>query len=105
MNKELMRRILNQIKETPELWRQGHWAQKTDCGTTFCVAGWACVLSGWTPDFNGSDVTGVVQDDSGNLVFMETQAALLLDISQVRAIELFYTTEENAKQLLEEWSA
>lgn len=43
--------VLAQIDATPELHDQSHWSAATSCGTAYCMAGWACALSGvdWEP--------------------------------------------------------
>jgi hypothetical protein len=48
INTELLRLTLKHIEETPELWVQREWATPTECGTAYCFAGWAAVLSGAT---------------------------------------------------------
>lgn len=38
--------VLGQIKAHPEQHNQKFWAKKTECGTSYCFAGWAVVLEG-----------------------------------------------------------
>lgn len=46
-NVELLRRTLEHIEATPLQWDQNTWAEDNyPCGTTYCFAGWAVVLSG-----------------------------------------------------------
>ena len=40
----LPQRILDQLTAHPESWDQTTW--HNSCGTTHCIAGWACELSG-----------------------------------------------------------
>lgn len=47
-NVELLRRTLDYIKTHPNEWDQDRWVTKTDCGTSYCFAGWALALSGLT---------------------------------------------------------
>lgn len=50
-NIELLDKIIAKIEEQPESWDQEFYARKKDdspCGTAYCVAGWAAVLSGRT---------------------------------------------------------
>lgn len=51
VNKELIRKTMNQILQNPEAWDQKTW----HCGTSHCFAGWATILSGWVPN-NRSEV-------------------------------------------------
>jgi hypothetical protein len=44
-NLPLLRAVLAQIDATPERWDQSMWALRTECGTAFCVAGWAVHIS------------------------------------------------------------
>jgi hypothetical protein len=44
-NLPLLRAVLAQIDATPERWDQSMWASRTECGTAFCVAGWAVHIS------------------------------------------------------------
>lgn len=46
-NLDLLRRVLRQIDDHPETWEQGDYAVKGPCGTAFCVAGHAVVMSGY----------------------------------------------------------
>lgn len=70
-NAELAWRVLDQIDAHPELWNQTKWIQKTDCGTTACFAGWACLLSGEREPFDFSvsrraaELLGIEYDESG----------------------------------------
>lgn len=41
VNIDLLNRIIDHIEQHPETWDQRAWAQKTECGTAFCVAGHA----------------------------------------------------------------
>lgn len=45
----LLRKALEHITAHPEGWNQEHWAQKTACGTAFCLAGHVAVMSGHEP--------------------------------------------------------
>lgn len=46
INTELARKVRDQILLEPDSHRQDVWAEETDCGTTACVAGWACIIAG-----------------------------------------------------------
>jgi hypothetical protein len=80
-NLPLLRKVLEQIDNEPDSWEQSHWAVQWDsnrgrddlqrrqmvmkdgvmvvrepedmtCGTAFCVAGHALIMTGWTPRWN-----------------------------------------------------
>lgn len=44
MNLRLLDKVIAIIINRPDLWCQSAWGWKTSCGTTFCLAGWVCVL-------------------------------------------------------------
>lgn len=44
LNRDLMYRIADAIEREPERFDMGDWIGETECGTTFCVAGWAVLL-------------------------------------------------------------
>lgn len=44
-NIELLDKVLDHIEKNPESWNQSAWR----CGTTYCFAGHAALLSGWQP--------------------------------------------------------
>lgn len=46
VNKELLKRTLQHIETHPDEWAQERWVTKTDCGTSYCFAGWALTLAG-----------------------------------------------------------
>jgi hypothetical protein len=48
-NVDLMLAVREQITSHPETHDQTMWGRKTECGTTYCIAGWAAVLSGAEP--------------------------------------------------------
>ena|SRR5258706_8207228 len=47
-NLERLDQVINIIETNPERWDQGTWGSMTDCGSTYCIAGWACLLAGLT---------------------------------------------------------
>jgi len=44
-NTDLLKRTLQHIETHPNEWDQERWVTKTDCGTSYCFAGWALMLS------------------------------------------------------------
>lgn len=49
MNIDLLMQVCDRIAKHPEGFDMDYWGHKTECGTTFCIAGWALVLSGQQP--------------------------------------------------------
>ena len=54
---ELAQQVRDQIMFHPETHNQSVWFQRMECGTTACVAGWACMLAG--DEVNAEDITGL----------------------------------------------
>lgn len=48
MNIPLLRRIQRQIDKAPDKFAMDIVCKETNCGTAYCIAGWAKVLSGIT---------------------------------------------------------
>lgn len=46
LNIDLLTQVLERIESDPEHWDQQYWFRANECGTTYCFAGWACVLDG-----------------------------------------------------------
>lgn len=103
--------LLKKIKTLITIERSGNWDQslwgKTSpdnvdengdlkeitCGTEFCVAGWACVLSGEKIDWRGAEMMYDGNLQASRLVNgqeIEARAAELLDLDEHSATELFY---------------
>lgn len=110
MNKELIKKIITQIEDNPGSWDQTAWAGQGVCGATFCVAGWACELTGYSPRFEEfslggqSPITSVAENESGQQVQIEFHARAVLGLSHEEAYELFFAPEPVALRLLKEWS-
>lgn len=45
-NEQLLRDVASHIEAHPEQYNQGTYGREAACGTTACIAGWACLLSG-----------------------------------------------------------
>lgn len=45
INTELLKKTLAHIEAHPSEWTQERWITKTDCGTSYCFAGWALTLA------------------------------------------------------------
>lgn len=114
-NTELAKKIKAAITAKPELWDQHKWAAvptgafvvapeefeegeglDLTCGTTMCLAGWACHLSGekidWTVTEEDGDKRVAHRLKSGAAI--EDRAAELLEIDWEDAGNLFYAYNE-----------
>lgn len=51
INAEFMREVMDWMDAHPQESDQGNYGRTdgTPCGTTFCIAGRACLLAGWEP--------------------------------------------------------
>jgi hypothetical protein len=89
-NVELINKVIEQIDAHPETWCQDLWARKTDCGTSYCFAGWACVLAGeeilWNEHKVGEDTFAA---------HVRTQGCASKEFG-----EYYVTIRERAQQLL-----
>lgn len=120
VNVELLRKVRDQITAPLEAhptlaWDQASWVREVDaddaraeaaenvvlpegwCGTTYCIAGWACYLSGTKIGLVGDAVL------TADGLPVEPHAADLLGLSEEDAERLFYTTENDiALEILDE---
>lgn len=94
-NHDLFIDVLAQIERHPERWNQRQWAKKTECGTSFCFAGWVCVLTlplheqdfHWQPDLSTSSRVLVAgRTTRGHVMDVASQE---LGINTGQAQELF----------------
>jgi hypothetical protein len=98
-NQELAKTVLDHILAHPGQHNQGFWGQRTECGTTMCVAGWTCELAGerlvWEPNRSYAyDSEGVWYTKNGE--YIPVRAAKLLDLTDYEADTLFYTNKDTA---------
>jgi hypothetical protein len=108
VNVGLLQRTLATIEAHPESWDQSMWAARTQCGTSYCFAGYAVALCGGRANFEG------YEDDGEELAYHvvvgllpgieETAygpvATTLLGLTELQASELF--DERNSLQDLRE---
>lgn len=98
LNVPLVERIIQQLIDHPETHDQNMYGQRTACGTTQCVAGWAVLFSGkdlvWEEYGTnpGDAVAGRVYAAPGDVDSRDIDviAAELLGIEAVPAKSLFY---------------
>lgn len=96
-NIPLLRSILQQIDRDPSSWDQTAWGVRTDCGTAYCIAGHACVMTNrhvrWEQDkydlsvfyaqftVDGRDIEDAASDALG---LTQREADLLFDAYRSR---------------------
>lgn len=113
-NLEKLKELHERITTKPENWDQECWAQQKECGTSYCMAGWACVLDGQVIDWPKNvepgewvealhlvtgqdideaarDILGLDQDDSDRLFYCTNN-----DVALLRLENLIDNLEENS---------
>jgi len=57
-NLPLLNKVRDHIGAHPETWNQRHWRTVTDCGTSYCFAGWAAYFDGavWANSVTENDL-------------------------------------------------
>lgn len=100
-NTDLLRRTLAHIEDNRREWNQGTWGHRNECGTTYCFAGWAVVLSGgqinFEPEFDidGSYLASyVVMPGDPVPDNVENAATRLLGLEYEDAARLFYAPSD-----------
>ncbi|MFE0101205.1 hypothetical protein [Streptomyces sp. NPDC059009] len=100
-NTELLVKIRDMIREHPEQHDQDHWAKRTSCGTTYCIAGWAAVLTGaqldWIPVHGGWSANTIDNEDE----YIEICAQRVMGLSDEET-DLFCLHNAEALLLLNE---
>lgn len=82
-NRVLFEKVAARIEESPDRYRQSDWYTETDCGTAYCVAGWAITLA------HGEEWWDYVSPDVEGLRAIMDEAQRLLGIGEVDADWLF----------------
>ena len=98
-NTDLMLRIREQITSEPKTHDQSAWAARTECGTTYCIAGWAVVLSGQELDWShrGSSTAWTADDRHISWVARE-----LLGLDDAAGDMLFHCNNDAALDRLDQ---
>lgn len=104
--KELAQKILDQITEHPETHDQDTWVNSSgECGTTYCIAGWAVALNALESDSSPRlDVTRARLSRELSIRFptWSLLAEELLGLGDAEAEELFFADTEEAPAKLAE---
>ena len=99
--KELAQKILDQITEHPETHNQSSWVDT--CGTTYCVAGWAvafnCQRGGAECEALFAGLRALARE-LNTAPYWSTLGQKLLGLDDEDAASLFYSTDEEAPELL-----
>ena len=95
---EALFRVFDYARNHPENWDQEQWRQETECGTTYCIAGFQTwVMDQKTPltfrDLHGPGyrdvISGVVHHD-GEFLGAEDYARKSLGLTKDEADALFF---------------
>jgi hypothetical protein len=96
-NQELAKTVLDHLLAHPEQHNQDRWGERTECGTTMCVAGWTCELAGERLEWQrSSTTTGVGTWCTTDGVYIPRRAAQLLGLTEDEAARLFFTNKDTA---------
>jgi hypothetical protein len=94
-NIEKLEAVLDHIKMHPESHNQEVWAEKTECGTAYCMAGWAVALAGyefcWRSDGTTSSVITERTATSTHCELIEEIATAVLGLDFRDADDLFHS--------------
>jgi hypothetical protein len=110
----LARKVLDAIDEHQEQWWQKVWAVRTECRTTYCVAGWTVLLAGYEMVWERDDADGVDRaafcrrPDHAERRSIEDVAAKLLDLDDDQKDELFWATGTDLgefRRIVDRWEA
>lgn len=89
INEPLVRATMAAIADDLRHWRQQFYAAlDPECGTTFCFAGRAMVLQGYTVE---------ASKNSQRLVFRDSDGALIHNLMEEAAAELGFTGKQAVK--------
>jgi hypothetical protein len=95
-NVSLARKIVEQIRNEPELTDMNNWTDVNSCGTTYCFAGWAAHLS------NLKVYEGGWLDAERQLEHVEEWAKYELGLTSEEAGRLFFSRDDNVIQVASE---
>lgn len=95
-NVDLLMQVREKIVNEPEKHNQGSWAtaqsdprEGGDCGTAYCVAGWAAVLDGQELDWQCGSIGWMASWLAGMDRAIDTHARIVLGLTENEAFRLF----------------
>lgn len=111
LNIELLRTVRETLVRAKEnrTWDQSMWAavergksapespeSPISCGTSMCVAGWTCFLSGKEIDWRGAERDGgyLVASELTDGTPIEQEAQKLLGLNDYQVSDIFYCMDE-----------
>lgn len=103
--KELAEKILDQAENQPETLNMDAWkghlldARGKVCGTTYCIAGWAVEFNR-RPDESVQAAKYRLAEELDTSLSWHDLGRSLLALTNTQADLLFYTTEDDAKNVL-----
>lgn len=97
VNTVLLEATMTEIRDHPELHRQGTWFSPAECGTAMCFAGRACSLSGMEQRMPGT-LSPTVMSPWGDLPARRV-AQRLLGLTDCEQVVLFDSS--NTRLMLE----
>jgi hypothetical protein len=96
-NIPLLREVMKTVTAYPERTDLDVWGEQTPCGTKYCIAGWAAVLSGallgWDRENHPWALLTRVYVGVGGSTDPENAGAQLLGLTLLEANELFYAED------------
>ena len=103
-NVALLKKTLAHIENHTTAWNQLDWTGHNECGTTYCFAGWAAVLSGTRPDDDDEVRRDDLPADIADVEYEHWPAAKgFLHVADA-ARHLLGLTKEQADELFHEYN-
>lgn len=89
-NVDLMLAVREQITSHPETHSQEMWGLRTECGTTYCIAGWAVQLAGEQLVWEGREAAYIARHgEYGYVISVHTAAREHLGLDRDESCDLF----------------
>lgn len=90
INEGLLKLAVKRIEADPEFWNQDYFGRVSECGTTFCLAGHALMVTGKCETFKISSSGDLGFTIDGDRINAGVVAAELLGLDSKQAAMLFY---------------
>jgi len=91
-NVALLRETMDAVLAHQDQWDQAYWIRETECGTSYCFAGWVAALDGYTQTVRSSDLArrkALAGNASGETVVIRDHASERLGLTDEQAYDLF----------------